>query len=122
MTKQLDTMASGFLNSLISDSLRKHNLMKGGNEQMETKSRYEVISELESQKRNLIREREGFDKVLLMKKKDLKDLQRDVEDKEEEIKDFEDSMEDSKKTITELINSVDDSLKRFANLQEKSKK
>jgi len=86
---------------------------------METKSRYEVISELEGKKRNLIREREGFDKLLLTQKKELKELKREVEDKEEEIKDFEDSMEHSKTTISELINSVDDSLKRFTELNSK---
>ena len=86
---------------------------------METKSRYEVISELEEQKRNLIREREGFDNLLILKKKELKELNRELEDKNEEIKDFEDSMENSKKTITELIASVDDSLKRFSNLVNK---
>ena len=86
---------------------------------METKSRYEVISELEEQKRNLIREREGFDNLLVLKKKELKELNRELDDKNEEIKDFEDSMENSKKTITELIASVDDSLKRFSNLVNK---
>ena len=86
---------------------------------METKSRYEVISELEEQKRNLIREREGFDNLLILKKKELKELNRELDDKNEEIKDFEDSMENSKKTITELIASVDDSLKRFSNLVNK---
>jgi chromosome segregation ATPase len=86
---------------------------------METKSRYEVIAELEAQKRNLIREREGFDKVLLLKKRDLKDLERDLEDKKEELKEFEESMEASKQTITQLIESVDDSLKRFEGLQNK---
>ena len=93
--------------------------MKGGNT-METKSRYEVIAESEAQKRNLIREREGFDNLLIEKKKELKELQRDIDDKKEEIKDFEDSLEKSKETITELIASVDDSLKRFSGLGKKS--
>jgi hypothetical protein len=51
---------------------------------MQTKSRYEVVADLEEQKRNLIRERDSLDKVLLSKKKELKELKREIEDKEEE--------------------------------------
>lgn len=90
--------------------------LKGGKKEMETKSRYEVIAELEDKKRNLIREREGFDKRLLEKKKELRDLKREIEDKDEEIKEFESSMVASKETINTLIKSVDDSLDRFTKL------
>lgn len=86
---------------------------------METKSRYEVVAELEEKKRNLIREGDGFNKVLLAKKKQLRELKREVEDEEQEIKEFEDSMEDSKKTIKTLIESIDDSLKRFSEIGNK---
>jgi len=86
---------------------------------METKSRYEVVAELEGNKRNLIREGDGFDKALLEKKKELKELKREIEDKEEEIKEFEGSMEDSKKTIKTLIESIDESLKRFSEIGNK---
>ena len=86
---------------------------------MQTKSRYEVVADLEEQKRNLIRERDSLDKVLLSKKKDLKELKREIEDKEEEITEFESSMEDSKKTIQTLIESVDESLNRFSEIGEK---
>jgi len=88
---------------------------------METKSRYEVIADLESQKRNLIREKDGLDKVLLSKKKELKEMKRNFEDKEEEIKEFESSMENQKKTIMTLIESVNDSLKRFTEAQTQKK-
>ena len=88
---------------------------------METKSRYEVIADLETQKREYIRERDNLDKVLLKKKKELKELQRDIEDKEEEIKEFEDSIEDSKTTINSLIETVDEGLKRFAIAENKKK-
>jgi chromosome segregation ATPase len=81
---------------------------------MQTKSRYEVVAELEEKKRNLIRERDSLDKVLLSMKKELKELKREIEDKEEEITEFESSMEDSKKTIQTLIESVDESLNRFS--------
>ena len=86
---------------------------------MQTKSRYEVVAELEEKKRNLIRERDSLDKVLLSKKKDLKELKREIEDKEEEITEFESSMEDSKKTIQTLIESIDESLNRFSEIGEK---
>jgi chromosome segregation ATPase len=86
---------------------------------MQTKSRYEVVADLEEQKRNLIRERDSLDKVLLSKKKDLKELKREIEDKEEEITEFESSMEDSKKTIQTLIESVNESLNRFSEIGEK---
>jgi len=83
---------------------------------METKSRYEVIAELEQNKRSLILERDNLDKVLLSKKKELKELKRKVEDKEEEIQEFENSMDDSRKTIQALIDSVDESLNRFSKI------
>ena len=86
---------------------------------MQTKSRYEVVADLEEQKRNLIRERDSLDKVLLSKKKELKELKREIEDKEEEITEFESSMEDSKKTIQTLIESVNESLNRFSEMKEK---
>jgi len=92
------------------------------NKKMETKSRYEVVAELEQQKRNLIRERDGLDDELKDKEKELKEIKRDVEDKEEEIKDFKSSLVKSKETFKELIASVDDSLKRFNNLAGKEKK
>jgi chromosome segregation ATPase len=99
-------------------------LMKGGNEEsnMETKSRYEVIADLEKQKRNLIRERDSLDDDLKVKEKVLKDLKRDIEDTEEEITNFKSKMKDKKQTISELIKSVEQSLDRFAKLGEKNKK
>lgn len=86
---------------------------------METKSRYQVIAELEEQKRNFIVQRDNLDGNLLRKKKELKDLKRDIEDKEDEIKEFEKAMENSKKTFNTLIQGIDESLKRFSAMQEK---
>ncbi len=88
---------------------------------METKSRYEVISELEGNKRNLIRERDSLGDVLKSKEKELKEYKREYEDLEQDVKDFKDSLKDKKGTINELIKSIDDSLNRFAKLQEKKK-
>lgn len=94
---------------------------------METKSRYEVISDLESKKRELIQERDGLGDGLLEKQKELKSLlrqqsdnimvmERQVEDKEEVIRNFENTMAERKETITELIKSVEDSLNRFGKI------
>lgn len=83
---------------------------------METKSRYEVIAELEDKKRNLIRERDSFESQVKDKEKGIKELKRDLEDLELELKDFKDSIKEKKATIQELITSINESLKRFENL------
>jgi len=91
-------------------------ILKGGEEEMETKSRYEVIADLEKQKRTLIVDRDSLDKQLNQKQKELRDLRREAEDAEEDIKNFKDSMKSQKETTEALIKSVDDSLNRFAEL------
>ena len=94
---------------------------------METKSRYEVISELEAKKRNLIRERDGLGDVLKEMEKTVKLLERQkkdsntlmdrkIEDKKEEIENFSKTMEERKETIKELITSIDMSLERFGKI------
>jgi len=91
---------------------------------METKSRYEVICELESKKRELIKERDSLGQNLLQKQKGLKEFERQksdtmlvcdrkIEDLKEDIENFETTMAERKETIVELIKSVDDSLERF---------
>ena len=86
-----------------------------------TKSRYEVISDLETQKRNLIRERDGFDDRIKEAKREIKELERELEDKKEDLEDLKKSIEDRKETIKELIKSVEESLKRMTDLQKSSK-
>ena len=83
---------------------------------METKSRYEVIADLEEKKRSLIVERDSSELALHQKGKGIKEIKRQLEDAEEELKEFEESLEQRKETITELINSVDDSLKRLGDM------
>lgn len=80
---------------------------------METKSRYDVISELEQKKIALIKEREGYPDKIRAKKREIRELERELDDQKEELKDMEDSIEERKETIKELIDSVDDSLKRL---------
>ena len=86
---------------------------------METKSRYEVIAELEEKKRELILEGDNIDSKLKFKERELKELKRRIEDKEEEIKEFKDKMKQMKDTNKELIKSIDDSLKRFENMKQR---
>jgi len=86
---------------------------------MEIKSRYEVISELEGQKRTLIREREGFKDRIKNQKKDIRDSERELEDAKEELKDFEGTVTERQSTIKELIKSIDESLQRFSKLDAK---
>ena len=80
---------------------------------METKSRYEVIAELEGQKRQLILQRDSFSDHIENKLKHIKLLKREVEDEEEELDKFKKTVEEKKDTIKELIASVDESLKRL---------
>ena len=63
---------------------------------METKSRYEVISNLESQKRDLIRERDGIDEQLVVMN-DQAALQE--RNKEDTLRNLERQAEDTKKKI-----------------------
>jgi len=88
---------------------------------METKSRYEVIADLEKQKRQLIVERDSLNDFLVSKQKEIKELKREVEDKIEDMDNFEKSMADKKETIKELISSIDLSLQRLSAPQEKKK-
>lgn len=92
---------------------------------METKSRYEVISEMEKNKRDLIRERDGLNDQLLEKQKKVKAIERQkndtviildrqIEDVKEDIANFEKTLVERKETIKELITSIDASLSRFS--------
>ena len=94
---------------------------------METKSRYEVVSELEQQKRALIEEKNGLNTKLKVKEREVTNMQRQITDTTtvmnrkladltEDVENFKDSMAEREETIAELIKSVDDSLKRFENL------
>jgi hypothetical protein len=87
----------------------------------ETKSRYEVIAELESKKRNLILEKNSLNKTLLSKKKHLKDLKRELEDEEEETKEFEASMKNQEETLDAQIQSISETLDKFTDFKNTKK-
>ena len=93
---------------------------------METKSRYEIIENLENQKRNLIREKNSFPDEVLKKEKNIKLFNRNweeevknhnqrLEDLNDDLKAYNDSIKDKVFMIDELIRSVDASLERFNN-------
>ena len=83
---------------------------------METKSRYEVISDLEEKKRALIKEKDSFKDAIRKREVAIKNGKRQLEDMEEELVNFKESIEEKKATITELIASVDNSLERLSSL------
>jgi len=105
----MSTLMSDFMSILNSKEETK----------MDIKSRYEVISDLESKKRELIRERDGFADRILAMKKEIKTSERELEDAKEDLKDFEKSVTDRQTTIKELIKSIEDSLARFSKLDDK---
>lgn len=97
---------------------------------METKSRYEVVADLEERKRDLIKERDSFDDELNNKEKEIKLLirqkednivimDRKIDDAKESLEHFKSRIEDKKTTLNELIASIDKSLERFSNLGKK---
>lgn len=97
---------------------------------METKSRYEVISDLENKKRELIQQKNSLNIELEAKKHKLKQVERQksdtvvvmdrqIEDLKDEIKLDNDTMNDQKATIEELIKSTEDSLERLGGMMKK---
>ncbi len=106
----------------ISETRKQEEDNNNGGNNMETKSRYEVIADLEKQKRDLIRERDSFTDKVKGKENEIKLLKREVEDAEEDFKHFKETLDERKETIKELIAGIGDSLKRFSTLQTNSKK
>ena len=97
---------------------------------METKSRYEVVAELEGKKRDLITERDGLKDESKVKEDILRELKRQkddtltmldrkIEDADYDLARFNDNMSERKLTVQALIDSVDESLNRFNSLGEK---
>ena len=94
----------------------------------EVKSRYEVISDLEQQKRDLITQRDSLKDQLNKKKLEFINMERQksdtitaydrkLDDMKVDMKLFEETMEEKKTTIKELISGVEASLERFSQLQ-----
>lgn len=88
-------------------------VQESGERKMETKSRYEVIADLERQKRQMIQDRGNLDEGKVVREKAIKDLKRQVEDKEEDLTNYIKSIDNKKEIIDEMLKSIDDALKRF---------
>ena len=80
---------------------------------METKSRYEVLADLENQKRQLIVGKSVLDDEVRIKEIEIRDLKRNLEDKEDNLKDFKDKLKEKKSVQDDLIATVEEGLKRF---------
>lgn len=89
-----------------------------GNNMAITKSRYEVVSDLESQKRELMKSKENLDLAVMKKEKEIKGLKREVEDAEDDLKEYKETLKDRKNTIDLQLESIDDALKRLSQTKE----
>jgi len=88
---------------------------------METKSRYEVVAELEEQKRDLIREKAGLGDEEKKIEKEIKEIKRKLEDKEEDLKNFKDGRKEKTAMIDNLIKTVDAGLLNFSKIHSQKK-
>jgi chromosome segregation ATPase len=109
------------LNGLFNQMLKKRLLDNDKEVNMETKSRYEVISDMEKQKSDLIRERESFDDKIDQKEDDIIETERELEDKRKVLNRFKESVESRKNTINELIKGINESLERLSKLNSQKK-
>jgi len=80
---------------------------------METKSRYEVIADLQKQKMDLIRERDSFPEQIKEKEIEIRDSERTLDDEKEDLVSFKDTISGRIETLNLLIASVDAALKSF---------
>jgi len=86
---------------------------------METKSRYQVTAEMELNKRNLINERASLDGTVKEKEREIKIIDRQLEDAIEDLGIFKEAIDTKRTTIDELIKSLEAGLVRIANTQKK---
>ena len=91
---------------------------------METKSRYEVISELEEKRRGLISEKQRLQENVRAKEQKIKihdrnfedmkrQMEREREDLVSDLENYKETLDQREETIDELIKSVDNSLGKF---------
>jgi predicted nucleic acid-binding Zn-ribbon protein len=86
---------------------------------MEVKSRFEVIANLENEKRKLIFEKNNLNTEVEKQERTIKIFERELEDKKEDLKNFKDKLEEKKSTIEEMIKSIDTNLATLSNLSTK---
>lgn len=88
---------------------------------METKSRFEVIADLEQRKRELIQQKANINNEIKTKEKTIKELKRELEDEEEELKELKSTTKEKEETFDKLIESTEGALKNIIELQKKEK-
>ena len=84
-----------------------------GKKKMETKSRYQVILELEDKKRSLIKQRESLDDVEYNKEKEIKYAERELQDMKDDFAQFKKQKKSEKDKYDLLIKSVEHSLEQI---------
>src|SRR3990167_1490244 len=82
---------------------------------METKSRYEIVMDMERQKSTLIRERDALPDHIAAREREIRNFKRQLEDKEEDLAKFKANVSNQEATINALIKSCEDSM---ANMKE----
>ena len=80
--------------------------LKRGKKQMETKSRYEIMSELEEKKHDLMNQLNSIDLREARMKNEIESMKKDLEE-------FQDTKELRVEGLKEQVESIDNSLKRF---------
>lgn len=89
---------------------------------METKSRYEVINELEQQKREFLERKQQLKQQLRDKRVHIRNIERGLEDLREEIKEFEQDIPDREIAIDAMIESVNQGLERMSAISQSPRK
>ena len=88
---------------------------------METKSRYEVMTDLQATKQTLMRQKLDLDQEVLNKERDIKNHKRALEDKEEDLMLFKAKLGDKKVMLDSLIKSTEESIAQLQQMSQSGK-
>lgn len=88
--------------------------VKGGDFILDTKSRFEVMAELENKKRQLIEQKAGLSQEVKQREKNIRELERRIADDKLELEEFKESLEERRTMLDTLIKSAEDSLNKIA--------
>lgn len=80
---------------------------------METKSRYQVILDLEEQRRDLLNEERDIDKRIMQKERNLKKAKDDLQEMEDDLNMMKANADGDKKAVRENIKSIEGTLARL---------
>lgn len=88
---------------------------------METKSRYEIMNEMNERKQGLIIKKANLKEELRHRQKEVKAKERALEDLKDDVKAFEESMKEQEQAYDLLIKEVDNSMEKLAQLHGQGK-